>query len=1800
MPSDHFLAAQELVRKVHTGEKLPVKPNGEVDDGTHEYPWDPQAAVGDRTTAATYWNDRPKDWDYLLQLAVRLERYQQGVLVAKQERAERGPSPPKPRPGSVLSKQELKDKLSGIMGPYGYTAKGDWLDHNFVTDHLHPVPNDEGKQLWAFRFGDFKLFKKFCYQGQERTRILQKFIYALITHPKADDIVEISMTRALVPNEFLQVWASTLLQEEGTLSLKELIAKSDQEREAANESRRQSRSRSTVKPSSSSSSNKSRTRSKSASRRGKSKSSPIDSPKLQQLQQELDSPQKSSRDKKEKKKKRIAVGQVDGEIDLKELETMLQGKKQKSKKSSSKGTKEDILQASFRNMLEKDQGDDKTKDDNDDAKSRKSTKSSKSKKSSSKKKKSSKKKQAKDESNSKAANEDDDDDDENPSDPDENEGDLVQSPKSTKSRSSFKSSASSKKKSSRKGATDDDDDESTHFGEEGDQDVSYNDSSKLLSEVSLPSENEEDIDDKDKDDDDDKEENDDNDGSNSKSRKSSSKSKKSKKKKSSKSSKKKSSSSSSMGKEENDDDLDNEDDDDEENDDDEIGDEKDQGEDNENTSANDEETKDQTSVGSNGEKSLQQSPPDIDTAKDDGDNEENKDQPGSGSTGEKSVKAASSIAEKADAPNDDTGEGSSSSEPKEPPVIITHDYLPNLQVLNLETNRISADGIVALSRIIANDKVWRFLQVLKLEGQKVGLKNTIEETLGEAVRCSPSLVVVSLHMQYWLPRNQIHNTCVSNLDHIRQARIRHNAKTGHVNRDRKRNEMELYFDRLASNELATKQRPRDHNGICEDGDNDPNSDALTTVDLGIRNAKFMSLLATEKIRAAQAFATNTHVKTLRLIQLKLNDEFCIALGKSLETNRTLEKIVLDSNDISGVGIKAIFEGLSCNESVSELSMGNQSKTLTSEEEEALPPLLENNTTLTRLGMDPFKNPLVQSALDRKCFRNLQAQKARNKLLNPSPTKSYKARVRTSKMRLSGVLAKRRSLLGDDEKNIEKSGSTDDDDEEEEHGTNKPRTKSSYKSSISPIKETALNKVPSPTDDLYILESKSGSTDTADDTGNEASVSTEKATSKAVGKKNAEKKKGPRKDADSDEESESETAAIIKALRPPLEFSETEDGDNTEDIKEVKGLIRAVEEKPMETKGDEDDSEDEDEDEQTDSEAPTEVGDADGSSAGGEEEFSETEAATENGEQDIEGTMEPSDGEISHKASKKKAGSSEVSKAEDSKKEDDDATASINTSEAGSPHENDEGNGTKPVTEVHYNGGEQNTEEMSAVGESEAISNEQQQRVGSIDADSVQEESFSVSNTVERILTQPSKDETSVRDDSSIDEAKAFHQPDTIGEDEPVRELISDDDDDKNASYSLFEEETKRAYTERGSGGSSHLRLSSSLRIRQEENAALKKDVAVLQDTVGDLRKEIEELRKEQQQAAEEEERRRLELEKEDAERREQEQQRQAVAERNEKEQLEQERIAEEEAKGQRERDERRKQVEMEEAQREREREAEMERLKQRLLVKKEEKRKDRERAAAESEKRRLKVKREQDEEKRRRKAEQEKEEAKRLLQVEREEEAARRLARAEERQLLQKKSAARVSTSSSNNSSDSSSSSDNDSGFNSSPRGKVSVDQPQSRRGRSTSERIAISNPALLLQKQKPKPKRQLSMPAINSEGLSPEQKQYLSQRQAERAERMEKVRARLAAKEKEASMKEDAKSTLDMSDAARRDRIYSFYNKIGQCPRDQLRDRISNEPESNMILKGASPDDVDLLPWNPSGMIVDATKMMKLKLGRK
>lgn len=268
--------------------------------------------------------------------------------------------------------------------------------------------------------------------------------------------------------------------------------------------------------------------------------------------------------------------------------------------------------------------------------------------------------------------------------------------------------------------------------------------------------------------------------------------------------------------------------------------------------------------------------------------------------------------------------------------------LPNLHTVNFETNYMNEPGITALSKLMSSTTACRYMQVVRLENQKGMLKSRAEFSLAKAMRANRSVVVLSLTVRNLLERERIGKYIMRNVDLIRQARQELRKATG---QHRQRNKVEQLFDRVHAND-----------------------ESLQKVDM-VGNERFLTLTADEKIKAAEAFAKNTHVTELILNSCGIDDSFAKALGNSFMSNNKLQKVHLEGNDISGEGIKALFAGLGKNKSIKELRLHKQSKLMATVDEEVLPDLLEGNTTVTKLGLN-LRSKLASVTLDRKTKHNI--------------------------------------------------------------------------------------------------------------------------------------------------------------------------------------------------------------------------------------------------------------------------------------------------------------------------------------------------------------------------------------------------------------------------------------------------------------------------------------------------------------------------------------------------------------------------------------------------------------------------------------------------------------------------------------------------------------------------------------------------------------------------------------------------------------------------------------------------------------
>jgi Ran GTPase-activating protein (RanGAP) involved in mRNA processing and transport len=218
--------------------------------------------------------------------------------------------------------------------------------------------------------------------------------------------------------------------------------------------------------------------------------------------------------------------------------------------------------------------------------------------------------------------------------------------------------------------------------------------------------------------------------------------------------------------------------------------------------------------------------------------------------------------------------------------------------MNLETNYISTSGMLALSQCLANPTTWRFLQSIKLENQRQLVSSRAELELAKALCKNKSVIRCSLRVRNLWEREQINKFVSRNMDFLRQARL-HHAKEAGIHVQRARNAMEQLFDRVAAD--------------------DP---TLTEIEV-VGNQVFLSLPRDEILKAAWAFAANTHVKIVRMTMLRLDDEVARALAKSLKSNTSITNLALDSNMIGGEGIVELVRSLGENESIVEVQLRHQ-------------------------------------------------------------------------------------------------------------------------------------------------------------------------------------------------------------------------------------------------------------------------------------------------------------------------------------------------------------------------------------------------------------------------------------------------------------------------------------------------------------------------------------------------------------------------------------------------------------------------------------------------------------------------------------------------------------------------------------------------------------------------------------------------------------------------------------------------------------------------------------------------------------
>lgn len=171
-----------------------------------------------------------------------------------------------------------------------------------------------------------------------------------------------------------------------------------------------------------------------------------------------------------------------------------------------------------------------------------------------------------------------------------------------------------------------------------------------------------------------------------------------------------------------------------------------------------------------------------------------------------------------------------------------------------------------------------------------------------------------------------------------------------------------------------------------------NDEDLTEVNLNnIRNIPIPTLQ-----EYCEAIKTNTHLKKLSIVNTRSNDGVAKALASMLQINRVLEVLNIESNFMTGEGIKAILEALVSNDVLKEFRLDNQRQQFGNQVEMEIAEILTNNQTLLKLGYQ-FRLAGPRGLVAERLMQNNDLKRQTRVDYNPSSvvTKTSYKRSKTS-------------------------------------------------------------------------------------------------------------------------------------------------------------------------------------------------------------------------------------------------------------------------------------------------------------------------------------------------------------------------------------------------------------------------------------------------------------------------------------------------------------------------------------------------------------------------------------------------------------------------------------------------------------------------------------------------------------------------------------------------------------------------------------------------------------------------------------
>lgn len=270
----------------------------------------------------------------------------------------------------------------------------------------------------------------------------------------------------------------------------------------------------------------------------------------------------------------------------------------------------------------------------------------------------------------------------------------------------------------------------------------------------------------------------------------------------------------------------------------------------------------------------------------------------------------------------------------------------SIEEIDLENNKIPSEGVEAICCALVENKT---IEKLLLSNQKGSAVSTqAEEAIFQAilqnkVLCKLGLQFKTRHIQDKLDAHFSSNREIRRVSSPRK--VSEPPKSKFV----KKNRVQERIERLIVN---------DEGELAE------------TVFEYTEDQVFISMKQDLKEKLMSLIAENKSIKVLKLVRVDVNDMLVNILSESLKKNETLEEVNLEGNEISGDGIQKLCESLRDNSTLKKLYLKHQkgSKTLSSSAETVISEIVEENQTISKLGLT-FRNTQAQNVMEKALLRN---------------------------------------------------------------------------------------------------------------------------------------------------------------------------------------------------------------------------------------------------------------------------------------------------------------------------------------------------------------------------------------------------------------------------------------------------------------------------------------------------------------------------------------------------------------------------------------------------------------------------------------------------------------------------------------------------------------------------------------------------------------------------------------------------------------------------------------------------------------